>query len=88
MAISTAYYGLTLFVYIELICAFGCHILVVVCPKLVKVILNPFSYRKFLEISAALGNSATMINLPNNYWGNSPTPDSSRDTFRQKSATK
>ena len=31
-------------------------------------------YRKFSEISAALGNSATVINQPNNYWGNSPTP--------------
>ena len=28
-------------------------------------------YRKFSEIVAALGNSATIINLPNNYWGNS-----------------
>ena len=46
------------------------------------------AYRKFSEISAALGNSATIINLPNNYWGNSPTPDSSKDTLRQKSATK
>ena len=44
-------------------------------------------YRKFSEISATLGNSATIINLPNNYWGNSPTPDSSKDTFHQKSAT-
>ena len=33
-------------------------------------------YRKFSEISAALGNSATIINLPNNYLENSPTPDS------------
>ena len=40
-------------------------------------------YRKFSAISAALGNSATIINLPNDYWGNSPTPDSSKDTFRQ-----
>ena len=45
-------------------------------------------YRKFSEISAALGNSATIINLQNNYWGNSPTPDLSKDTFHQKSATK
>ena len=47
-----------------------------------------YTYRKFSEISAALGNSATIINLPNNYWGNSPTPNSSKDTFHQKSATK
>ena len=45
-------------------------------------------YRKFSEISAALGNSTTIINLPNNYWENSPTPDSSKDTFHQKSTTK
>ena len=45
-------------------------------------------YRKVSEISAALGNSATIINSQNNYWGNSPTPDSSKDTFHQKSATK
>ena len=45
-------------------------------------------YRKTSEISAALGNSATIINLPNDYWGNSATPDSSKDTFHQKSATK
>ena len=45
-------------------------------------------YRKFSKISAALGNSATIINLPNNYWGNLPIPDSSKDTFHQKSATK
>ena len=45
-------------------------------------------YRKVSEISAALGNSATIINSQNNYWGNSPIPDSSKDTFHQKSATK
>ena len=45
-------------------------------------------YRKVSEISAALGNSATIINSQNKYWGNSPTPDSSKDTFHQKSATK
>ena len=46
------------------------------------------TYRKVSEISAALGNSTTIINLPNDYWGNSATPDSSKDTFHQKSATK
>ena len=44
-------------------------------------------YRKFSEISTALGISATIIHLPNNYWGISPTPDSSKDTFHQMSAT-
>ena len=38
-------------------------------------------YRKFSEISAALGNSATIINLPNNYWGNSPPPIHPRTHF-------
>ena len=38
-------------------------------------------YLKFSEISAALGNSATIINLPNNYWGNSPTPIHPRTHF-------
>ena len=47
-----------------------------------------YIYRKLSQISAALGNSATIINLPNNYWGISPTPDSSKDTFHQNSATK
>ena len=45
-------------------------------------------YRKFSEISAALGISATIIHLQNNYWGISPTPDPSKDTFHQISATK
>ena len=45
-------------------------------------------YCKFSQISAALGNSATIIHLQNNYWGISPTPDSSKDTFYQKPATK
>ena len=55
---------------------------------LLLILFYSFIYRKFLDISAALGNSATIINLPYNYWGNSPTPDSSKDTFHQKSATK
>ena len=45
-------------------------------------------YRKFSEISTALGISATIIHIQNNYWRNLPTPDSSKDTFHQKSATK
>ena len=45
-------------------------------------------YRKFSEISAALGISATIINLQNNYWGISPTPDPSKDTLHQILATK
>ena len=46
------------------------------------------TYRKFSEISAALGNLATIILEQNNYWGISPTPDPSKDTFRQISANK
>ena len=34
-------------------------------------------YRKVSEISAALGNSATIIKSQNNYWGNSATPNPS-----------
>ena len=45
-------------------------------------------YRKFSEISAALGISATIINVQNNYLGISPTLDPSKDLFHQKSATK
>ena len=44
-------------------------------------------YRKVSEISAALGNSATIIKSQNNYWGNSDTPNPSKDTFHQMSAT-
>ena len=47
--------------------------------------INP--YRKVSEISAALGNSATIIKSQNNYWGNSATPNPSKDTFHQMSAT-
>ena len=45
------------------------------------------TYRKVSEISAALGNSATIIKSQNNYWGNSATPNPSKDTFHQMSAT-
>ena len=45
------------------------------------VLLCVTVYRKFSEISAALENSATIINLPNNYWGNSPTPIHPRTHF-------
>ena len=49
---------------------------------------DDMTYRKFSEILAALGNSATIIHKQNNYWGISPTPDPSKDTFRQISANK
>ena len=38
-------------------------------------------YRKISEINAALGVSATIIYLQNNYWGISPIPDPSKDRF-------
>ena len=52
------------------------------------VSISLFYYRKFSKISTALGNSATIIHKQRYYWGISPTPDPSKDTFRQISANK
>ena len=46
--------------------------------QVLKILRN--EYRKFSQILATLGISATIINLQNNYWGISPTPDPSKDT--------
>ena len=47
--------------------------------------ISPWTiYRNFSEISAALGISATIINLQNNYRGISHTPDPSIDYIYRK----
>ena len=45
-------------------------------------------YRKFSQISAALGILTTIIDLQNNNQGILPTPDPSKDKFHQMSTTK
>ena len=46
-----------------------------------------YIYRNFSQISATLGNSATIIHFQNNYWGISATLDQPKDAFHQMSAT-